>query len=59
MTGSQKNAATLSGPTLAISASSASSESNGTVETCGTSGPQLTTLGSIPPSDVPKPCVPW
>ena len=26
---------------------------------CGISGPQLVTLGSMPPSEVPKPCVPW
>ena len=58
ITGSQKNAATLSGPTRRISSSSAVSESNGTLEVCGTSGPQLVTLASIPPSEVPKPCVP-
>ena len=25
----------------------------------GTSGPQLLVFASIPPSEVPKPCVPW
>ena len=49
ITGSQKNAATRSGPTRRISASSASSESYWTVETSADSGPQLLVLASIPP----------
>ena len=52
-------AATRSGPTRSISAARAGNESNATDEVCGTSGPQLLVLASIPPMLVPNPCVPW
>ena len=35
------------------------SESKATAEVCGTSGPQLAVFASMPPIEVPKPCVPW
>ena len=57
--GGKKKAATCSGPTRRIASSSAGSESNGTAEACGISGPQFDVFASIPPIEVPKPCVPW
>ena len=59
MTGSQKKAATFSGPSRWSSRSSASTESCSTTAVWARSGPHPDAFASIPAMLVPKPCVPW
>ena len=59
ITGSMKKAATLSAPRRSIVCSRSSAESWATGAVSDSSSPKPSRLGSMPPIEVPKPCVPW